>query len=460
MKNTIKHFNILGVWGILLFMPVLLHAQTRKTLWLHGGGVTSESWDNMKTNMTNLGYDFDDRINPPYGPATGAGSQSGADYITNRVSTDVNVLGIAHDFGGLVLRQAQLQTPQITAMILDGVPNHGSKGVAAGRPPLGNPNEGSQMEELINAIKQFQDIDDCKFCTLSGSFESWSDELKNTTFPFIDEMLPGSPVILNLNDPDNLPTVPFVILWGEVAHASLSQMMSSRAFPISGMDGGDPIGDRCNQKFEAEKSDIKGDKNKSIWGSIGGFLGDVFKGVASIVKGDPADIVGGIGQLISGSITRVNTLVSELKDLNERQERLARCKTADDILQLEWFGLLGQQLEEVEILVPDPDCETVYECEAECGVDMAWGDWDSNLSCEEYCAHHTDDCDQITITVIQLKPTDGLLTKSEQILEGGASEPYHLPNTNHFAEQVNTVVTQTLEDIFNGNAGAAFIVPK
>jgi hypothetical protein len=66
-----------------------------------------------------------------------------------------------------------------------------------------------------------------------------------------------------------------------------------------------------------------------------------------------------------------------------------------------------------------------------------------------------------TITYYQYEPHDGLLSKSEQLLEG-AVKTYEVKKVNHFQEQFwsQQPVKDAFVDLFNGNAGIAFRVPK
>ncbi|RMF24563.1 MAG: hypothetical protein D6765_11605, partial [Bacteroidetes bacterium] len=99
-------------------------------------------------------------------------------------------------------------------------------------------------------------------------------------------------------------------------------------------------------------------------------------------------------------------------------------------------------------------------CLTECGVDMAYGDWDLPYTCEEWCAPILDQ--PTTTTVVSLyQPNDLLLTEFEQKLEG-AAKVYHLVNTNHVQETDSKVgvLADHLQDIFDGGAGAAFVIPK
>ncbi len=101
------------------------------------------------------------------------------------------------------------------------------------------------------------------------------------------------------------------------------------------------------------------------------------------------------------------------------------------------------------------------DCIQDCALDMAFGDWNSNLTCDEACMDLMAIIGTEMVTVILSDPNDGLLTESEQKLDGAENE-YHLMNTNHFQETSasNDDAVDALEDIFMGGAGAAFIVPK
>jgi sirohydrochlorin ferrochelatase len=59
------------------------------------------------------------------------------------------------------------------------------------------------------------------------------------------------------------------------------------------------------------------------------------------------------------------------------------------------------------------------------------------------------------------EPHDGLLRKSEQLL-AGAAKTYEAKGVNHFQEQFweYAPIGNAFQDLFNGGAGAAFVVPK
>jgi hypothetical protein len=96
-------------------------------------------------------------------------------------------------------------------------------------------------------------------------------------------------------------------------------------------------------------------------------------------------------------------------------------------------------------------------------VDLYFGDIPEDTNCEAWCADiEPTEVTEINI-IIHQEGHDGLLTESEQQLEGeNLANNYHLANTNHFFEQSmnNPDFAQAITDLFDGNAGMVFFVPK
>ncbi|MEO1261609.1 MAG: hypothetical protein AAFZ15_22580 [Bacteroidota bacterium] len=463
MKNNKINFPFLRFSLIPLMISgffITSYAQERNTVWIRGVSINSNGWEEVKSEMILRGYDFNDLMNTSFDPSLGV--VAAADQVEGMIGNEGDVLGIAHDYGGIVLRDLQLQDPSITAMILDGVPNQGSSGIL-GAIQNDGPNSLSRAQKLVQAVNLIREGDDCNNCGFIEAFESWIDEMEGAE-DFLNDVQQGSPIIENLNSPANLPSVPFAILWGSVDELSLTSLMSSRAFPSDS----DYFTECFTETLYRERQEAKDATVIATINNTQGFFGNLLSAAASIIPAAAADptqvtgIIASIGSLLSDSRDRITNQIQAIKQENAELARILRCELSNQLLAAEWQLLLmsNSALEEVEVEVQifgdDYD-----ECITQCGVDMAWGDWDMDLTCEEFCADEVEIGTEI-ITVFVADPNDGLLTRSEQQLDGAAAEPFHLIETNHFQEtsRLKDVVNDAFVDLFEGGAGAAFIVPK
>lgn len=118
-----------------LVIVVNVNAQDpRKTLWLGGGMPTSiDAWHTTHVDLSSnlYNYQFEDIIvlpsnngDPGYDPDLGV--IDAAHNLTPLLESESDVLGIAHDYGGMILRELSNQSPNLSGMILSGVPNQGS----------------------------------------------------------------------------------------------------------------------------------------------------------------------------------------------------------------------------------------------------------------------------------------------------------------------------------------------
>jgi len=141
------------------------------------------------------------------------------------------------------------------------------------------------------------------------------------------------------------------------------------------------------------------------------------------------------------------------------------CRTAQDYISARWELLLLQNATyEIEAVEVDA---TAYpsefgQCVDICELDVYYGDLPSNTDCDEECEDRLATTTEIEY-VISYEGHDGILIESEQRLDGAElAKTYHLENTNHFQEQtvINDGVDNAFADLFDGNAGTAFLVPK
>ena len=445
MKNIIKliiatiFFQILWVSSI--------DAQ-RNTLWMRGTTQNSNGWGAVKSSLLiNDGYQFDDLIySDLYNLSVGVTAAS--DALAGTFGSNEDILGIAHDYGGLVLRHLQLQEPNISAMILNGVPNQGSSALSFAT--TSSPGDESRAEKLINRIEQIQGPDNCEDCGLLEAFRSWVESL-NAGSSYLCDAKAGSSIIDDLND--NMPTVPFAILWGSDDEFSITRMMSSNAFPSNN----DYLTECYTQQLEEARQDAKEALIRRTITNTLNFLGEVANAIGSIIgagdKPNPADIISAVVDLVNA--TQQNTLneIEAVKEHDEELARVLRCEFSNQLLAAEWqLGIMENafQTEEVDWFYSEQQCEAICN-------QQGWEDWYLMHVCIPDCMDEPHPG-----TALVVPENDGLLTKAEQLLEGNAGEPYHLANTNHFQETsvYNAALHNALTDLFDGGAGAAFIIPK
>lgn len=459
MINPMKHL------GFLIFCLLLTAAATgqeRETLWLSGMSSTSNSWGPFQDFYKGLSpfntgptYQFNDLNTALYNP--GNGSDAAVSATQQMIQGEQDVLGIAHDYGGVVLRKLQLQAPEISAMILVGVPNNGSRGIELMID--GTNGDLSSAQKLVDQIQEFREVNDCEFCDVADSFERWIQDVNGNNVEAFSELKqnPEHPTVTFLKN--NPPTRPTAILWGNIDEDfQISSMMSSVAFPASQEDFVTECVEDARRRARAL---AKGGEQKNVVGSVFGFLGKIGKEVANIIKSSDGSLVGGIINIVGAA---GSALFGEIEDNTERDTELARilrCQLADQMLEGQWEAMLlegeeGIILEEV----PLSDITELERCVRDCEVRQAWGELPDDLDCEnDYCAGLPDTPELGTVFVAT--PHDGLLTKHEQTIDG--IEPtFEMKGVNHFQEVEQGVaeVRNTFEPLFNGEYGEAFRLPN
>ncbi len=447
MKNTIK--LILLIVAVMQLNPA---SAQRNTLWMRGVSQNSNGWNGTKRTMEFMGYDFRDRLLSTYQP--GLGVEAAADVLAGTFGGNDDILGIAHDYGGLVMRDLQLKDDNISAMVLVGVPNQGSAAIEF-TTTVEQGSDGTRAQKLVDAIQDLKAGNSCEDCDLVGAFDSWVNGLYGGR-NYLSDATPHSPVIAHLND--NMPTIPFAVMWGSVKEFSITRLLSSRAFPSDG--------DHYTQCYAKALEDARQQaKDAFLIATIrntAGLLGGVMNFIGAITPNlSASEWTTRIGNFINTQRQNFIAGIQAVKERDEELARILRCEFANQLLAAEWqLALLEHSdLDTHTIQVPVPS--EYDDCVLQCGIDMAWGDFGMDVTCEEFCFGLPDN-EIIDATVFIVEENDGLLTKSEQLLDG-AAKTYHLEETNHFQESradVKQVVSDAFEDLFEGGAGAAFIVPK
>lgn len=461
MKNIINKIAFSIIVSV-CFLSINF-AQERNTVWIRGLSTNSHGWIEMKTQMAFEGYDFVDKMNNSYAPSQGVAAA--ANQIEGFIGNATDILGIAHDHGGIVLRQLELQNPQITGMILDGVPNQGSIGIkiATDNDFPSVPTTAQKIWQDVQNIKAGDNCDDCGF---DDSFKSWIDEMSGVdAAPIFREIASGSPLISNLNS--QAPGVPFAILYGTVEQFSLTSFMSSRGFP----SGNDYFTKCYTDALYKARQKAKQDHIRATINNTLGFFANVFNVAGSIISQgsnpDPGAILSAVGSYLNAQRSNIVGQIQAVQQKDAELARILRCELANQILAAEWELRLqanssSYTTSQVEVPCNGYGCEEFYDCVDDCKIDIVFGDKPLGFDCESYCTQQLAGTTYTTtITVLTGGKNDGLLTEGEQMLSG-AAKVYHMEETDHFQETFRTQqqVTQPLKELFDGSGGAAFVIPN
>lgn len=474
MKYTIYILMCTAI-SCLIYTDMSGQSETRKTLWLGGISTTSRGF---VVNNWNLNWDFEDLIttdanfNAGYDP--GRGVFEASEYLAPLLEDQENVLGIAHDLGGLILRDLANNNSNVTAMILDGVPNQGSSaiGLAAGQrlPPNGG---ATAIQDIIDKVKTIQGGADCEDCGVIEAFEQFIDEIARNEDLF-KQMASNSDEVNHLNKEENLPSIPYAILWGSVSDEDSRNIASL-------MDAGTWINpfsthleDCAADELARREGEIKDEITRNAIDNAIGFFSDVVGFAQNLLTGgifgDPDDPNSNFDKLgFIGSITDFidnakDGILDWIKDNQETDSKLAdlmRCQMANQLLATEWeLAMMQTGSFETTRVRAEPN---IHLCQEHC-----WQILGPSPSHTEFgaCIHR---CMQSQpdefITVYTGELHDLILTKGEQQL-AGADFTYHLFNHNHMQESRDKPgnnskdLNDAFSDLFGGNAGAAFIIPE
>lgn len=472
---------IIGLALLPSICSVSLHAQTRNTIWLDGLQTTSLGFKPSRYYELKE-YDFENLVATEFNPNADydpwLGVEDAADYLYPIVEGREDVLGIAHDYGGLILRDLAIDdNDEISAMILDGVPNQGSAAIALAMGQIDGTSSDSRMQEIIEEVKGIKQDEDCKDCNAIGLFEDWIDEIAHPDNRSVfEDMASGSDAVnfLNANPPD----IPFAIIWGSVqgvnTRQSIINLMDSRG-SITGFDT--ELADCVAEKLREQQKKLDDDefvRNTGLGVSLfQGVLNYAGKLISDQIFGDPDngnndfDTVGFIDALATFAKDIKDTVIGYLEkdsELDQRTASLLRCEIANQMLSVKW-ELAITDAGGVEVgLVDAPADAALPFCERYCWEQFG----DSNPDRVAY-GQCIDDClenNQAPQINVYLAPDhDLLLTKQEQQLAGQANT-YHLVNHNHFQESKDRPGDNTsdlddaFEELFNGRVSPAFAIPK
>lgn len=457
----------------LLLLPSSALGQ-RNTIWLRGFTDTSLGWDLTRNSMQGLyDYDFVDLVstNPSasssYTPVLGIRnldapmSETTAMKMESMLDNHDDVLGIAHDFGGLVLRELANSDNSLSAMILDGVPNQGSAGIKALTET--DASSKTRVQRMIERAQAIKADEDCEDCDIVESFQSWADAITNENIPF-EQMAANSPEMNYLNS--NAPSIPYAVLWGSVKTPDMPAFLSAYFSPSRPFS--DDLGDCYAQKLNDARAEANDVFLLSTIENTVGFFANALRTIGSLI-GDgqvsPGAIINAAGEAIQNQLDLVTSQFEAIKERDRELARILRCETANRLVFTDWQLELAAQgggeigTEEVPLFreVNQPIC--IQYCQGQFagfpGLTL-FGD------CVTNCLQNIP---SQTVPVFLPEENDGLLLKSEQML-AGAAFVYHLEEHNHFQETILSKLDKpgtlghALQELFDGAAGAAFAVPK
>lgn len=373
-----------------------------------------------------------------------------------------DIIGVGHDIGGLVLRQFQYESEELTAMVLMGTPNQGSRLLQHFFDP-----SFSDPELLMESTLQLVAQDDCPDCGIFTMFSNWFEGIRNSSY--LEDAKRQASIIADLNSTED--NIPFINIIGDQTPkttTSLISVLDSRRSTTNTLLLLDCF---IREQNKAEK-DLEIREKVDLIKSTSGFFRNLFNTIGDAISiiTDPTEIFTVIGDQISANTNMAIETIETIHRNNRERARLARCNLAASYFTVEWDVLLLDisaegvfEIEETEVEVPVYGAD-YYECLAECGEDMAFGQWRSPLSCDEYCSQFVPSESEIittTVTIFTPPGHDWIYTVNEQNLDGSMKAgPNIVINANHFEETMTDFVGSHLQDIFEGAYGAAFEVPK
>jgi deoxycytidylate deaminase len=333
---------------------------------------------------------------------------------------------------------------RLSAMILDGTPNQGA-GIFNKLLPVDQFSESeaqSMIKKMLNLRTQAQN---CNGCQMIQATQSWvnyfaGQEAKN----YYQQLIPTNPVITNLE----APGIPFAVIWGNEDDDALTLTRTMNSWYNRGLFGEDDEFIDCYRSEIEQRVQLAGQQFAlGLMQSIAQYAG----AAAKLKISEPQSIFTVIESRLNALVTALRTTFALSNELRE----IAECELVHQAMNAQWNLMLSPYSVVQETLVVS--CLPCDECYDE-----------PDREAIAYCfSHCTWLCDPVTSTYTQsfnylvYEPHDGLLRKSEQLL-AGAAKTYEAKGVNHFQEQFweYAPIGNAFQDLFNGGAGAAFIVPK
>lgn len=387
------------------------------------------------------------------------------DETLENTQAATDVLGIAHCIGGIGLRLAQQRNPNITGMVLNGVPNSGSK--MMWNLTYKTPNSGkTEVQKLLDDLLRITKADNCDKCDVIGAFAGWVKQFSDGAPHLNYAAHPHS----NRNYGD--PTQPYINMYGLIQpnDFGIVRMLDSQG-------GGRGILERCQDERKAiERASDAHEGRKATIKSVTNWWTTALNataGAIKIVKGDlsgASDLIKAFSTAIKGSSEEIiRKIDKEFKDNQEMARRL-RCIMAQQLLEAEWLIMMSGDYdsEEGEVIEFGDDNEGYYDCLWDCEQRYSNDDTRDIFICISDCYQ-----DYINIGIVTLKtfitftpePSDGLYTQSEMRLPSGQQrgDDIIFHGVDHFQETTSDEVHNVFfNQIFTGAQpyGPEFFVPK
>ena len=459
-KHTAMFYAQSILTGLLLIVSnVLIGQDTRETIWLEGPRPTSHGWSPLTTNLMGFDYDFENLITtstggPGYDPSLGV--VAAADTLAVNIMSDrEGVLGIGHDYGGIILRElANGPNSGLSAMILCGTPNQGSQLLNFAIDNTGA-NDPSSLELLINKVEYITEDIECPDCSVVEAFGERVTNLKDlkTLYQDIEH---GSPIVNNLNA--NPSDIPHAIFWGDIGNFSIAGLLDDYFTPIPTSTSSNSLETCYRNQLAKARGTAKYQRTVALVSGAIGIFSSVFNFTNGLDTTDnQVERLTKLGDFIGNLATPIISTINQIRDSNETLRELLLCETANRTLAVEWDFLI---VSTNGLPIIDQEIPTVdQECLNDCLIDQAWGDVDASVDCETECQ---DDLNTNTIQVAAAPRHDGLYTEFEQSLPGEAGL-YRLASTSHFDETLvarSADLDAALRDVFDGALGVAFEVPE
>ncbi len=429
--------------------PLLAQQGTSRTIfWLEGPSLTSSPWREADRSARLKGYKyFNFDVWPYEDSAIYKTIPEWAEFFNSKGRT--NILGIGHDAGGLILRYMNTLSPNsgLSAMILDGVPNQGAHIMEEVLPQGGS--SLSSVQRFLNRLMDLRTgARGCNACRMLDAAQRWLSHFAEPVHKaYYPQLRPNSSVIQNLG----LPTIPYAVIWGnenEEDDLVLTRVVDS--WHMAGLYGQDQAYLDCYRK-EIDDA-IRKTKDKQLK-RLGKDVLSFAKGVGKLIKGIISQNPVEIGSSVMSLISDVEESIRDRKDINEQLREALECELIHQGLNAQW-NLMVADYSVIKDTVVVP-CIPCSQCTG-LGPDLAG-------VCLGLCKPNCESDDYIyeEVYYYQYEPHDGLLTRSEQLL-AGAAKTYEAQKVNHFQEQFwqYTPIGNAFQDLFNGGAGAAFVVPK
>ncbi len=446
-----RKYNYVFLVAVLALIAALqAHAQSmRQTLWLDGPGPTSARLDRLSNAAELTGYDFSEIFLQPYFfEITANNIPNWSTLFRNKLNegNHTNVLGIGHDVGGLVLRQiaADQTDGRLSAMVLVGTPNQGGK--VLNRLLSNAQGDLSDAQEMARDMLNYRTgAQSCQACRMIEASQTWFDRFST---PSMRSFYSGiNPTANSLP----APAIPTAVIWGnENGSLPLTRLLSSLG--DSGVSGDDSGYLDCYQDEIRDRRQEVNDRHLlAIMRSIATLAGGFGRMATST---NPF----AIGVAIEATIRAQADLIESSFRTQRELREILECELIHQGLNAKWVTMVANYtLVQETIEVP---------CPVAC--DQCWIDFESDNDeqvlgyCLSVC-HPA--CEGVleTYTIEYLVPElhDALFTDVEQKL-AGAAKTYEAKGCNHLQEPfwAYEPISDAFTDLFNGGAGAAFVVPQ